>query len=104
MNKWEHIKQYQQAGAYVFMALPNQKYNAVEGGFNNSFANGDELWQWIIQHPEYQNGNVGIDLSKSNLAVVDIDKHKHNGMANILSWFKTHQIAPDTIQIGRAHV
>ena len=98
MNKWEHIKQYQQSGAYVFMALPYQKHNGIEGGFHNSFNNGDELRQWIIQHPEYQNGNVGIDLSKSNLAVVDIDKHKHNGMASILSWFKTHQIAPDTIQ------
>ena len=98
MDKWEHIRQYQQAGAYVFMALPNQKYNAVEGGFNNSFANGDELRQWITQYPEYQNGNVGIDLSKSNLVVVDIDKHEQNGMTSILSWFKTHHIAPDTLQ------
>ena len=98
VDKWDYIKQYQQAGAYVFMALPNQKYNAVEGGFNNSFANGDELRQWITQHPEYQNGNVGIDLSKSNLVVVDIDKHEQNGMASILAWFKSHNVNPDTLQ------
>ncbi|MCM6834250.1 bifunctional DNA primase/polymerase [Leuconostoc mesenteroides] len=98
MNKWEHIKQYQQAGAYVFMALPNQKYNAVEGGFNNSFDDYNDLRQWLQQYPAYHFGNVGIDLSKSNLVVVDIDKHEQNGTASILSWFKTHHIAPDTIQ------
>ena len=98
MNKWEHIKQYQQAGAYIFMALPNQKHNAVAGGFHNSFADGDELSQWITQHPEYQNGNVGIDLSKSNLVVVDIDQHEQNGMASILAWFKSHNVNPDTLQ------
>lgn len=98
MNRWEHVRQYQQAGAYVFMALPNQKFNAVEGGFNNSFNNRDDLQSWLNIYPEYYKGNVGIDLSKSNLVVVDIDKHEQNGMASILSWFKTHQIAPDTLQ------
>lgn len=98
MNKWEHIKQYQQVGAYVFMALPNQKHNAVDGGFHNSFNSGDELNTWLTQHPEYQDGNVGIDLSKSNLVVVDIDKHKHNGMKSISAWFKAHSINPETIQ------
>jgi len=98
MDKKNYIKQYQQAGAYIFMALPNQKHNAVDGGFHNSFADGDELSQWITQHPEYQNGNVGIDLSKSNLVVVDIDKHEQNGTASILSWFKSHNVNPDTLQ------
>ncbi len=98
MNKWEHIKQYQQAGAYVFMALPNQKHNGIAGGFHNSFNKWVELKDWIKRHSDYQNGNVGIDLSKSNLVVVDIDKHEHNGMASILAWFKTHHIEPDTIQ------
>ncbi|WP_349550798.1 bifunctional DNA primase/polymerase [Leuconostoc pseudomesenteroides] len=98
MDRWQHIRQYQQAGAYVFMALPNQKYNAVEGGFNNSFSSVDDLQNWIKQHPEYRGGNVGIDLSKSNLVVVDIDKHEQNGMASILSWFKSHGVNPDTLQ------
>lgn len=98
MAKWEQIKQYQQAGAYVFMALPNQKHNAVSGGYNNSFKNGDDLKHWINGHPEYQDGNVGIDLSRSNLIVVDIDKHKHNGMKSISAWFKSHDLNPETIQ------
>lgn len=98
MDKWEHIRQYQQAGAYVFMALPNQKYNAVEGGFNNSFDDYNDLRQWLQQYPAYRFGNVGIDLSKSNLVVVDIDKHDQNGMASILAWFKSHNVKPDTLQ------
>ncbi|MBZ5953713.1 bifunctional DNA primase/polymerase [Leuconostoc gasicomitatum] len=98
MNKWEHIKQYQHFGAYVFMALPNQKHNGVAGGYHNSFNNGDELQTWLAEHPDYQNGNIGIDLSKSNLVVVDIDKHKHNGMKSIGAWFKAHTINPETIQ------
>lgn len=48
MDKKNYIKQYQQAGAYVFMALPNQKHNAVDGGFHNSFDSGDELNTWLI--------------------------------------------------------
>ncbi|MEX0380873.1 bifunctional DNA primase/polymerase [Leuconostoc sp. MS02] len=98
VNKWNHIIQYQQAGAYVFMALPNQKHNGVAGGYHNSFNNGDELQAWLTQHPEYRNGNVGIDLSKSNLVIVDIDKHKHNGLKSIGAWFKAHDINPETIQ------
>ena len=98
MNRWEHVRQYQQAGAYVFMALPNQKFNAVEGGFNNSFNNRDDLQSWLNIYPEYYKGNVGIDLSKSNLVVVDIDKHEQNGMASILAWFKSHNVNPDTLQ------
>jgi hypothetical protein len=98
VDKWEHIKHYQQAGAYVFMALPHQKHNGIAGGFHNSFNKWVELKDWIKRHSDYQNGNVGIDLSKSNLVVVDIDKHEQNGMASILAWFKTHHIAPDTLQ------
>ncbi|CUW09158.1 bifunctional DNA primase/polymerase [Leuconostoc gasicomitatum] len=98
MNKWEHIKQYQHFGAYVFMALPNQKHNGVAGGYHNSFNSGDELQTWLTKHPDYQNGNIGIDLSKSNLVVVDIDKHKHNGLKSIGAWFKAHTINPETIQ------
>lgn len=98
MDKRNYIKQYQQAGDYVFMALPNQKHNAVTGGYHNSFNSEDELTAWITQHPEYQGGNVGIDLSKSNLIVIDIDKHKDNGIKNIHAWFKAHNINPETIQ------
>lgn len=98
MYKKNYINQYQQVGAYVFMALPNQKHNAVTGGYHNSFNSGDELTAWITQHPEYQGGNVGIDLSKSNLIVIDIDKHKDNGLENIKRWFKAHNINPETIQ------
>lgn len=98
VNNWLHIKKYQQAGVYVFMALPNQKHNAVVGGYHNSFNNGDELKDWLMKYPAYQNGNVGIDLSKSHLVVVDIDKHKHNGMKSIGAWFKAHDINPETIQ------
>lgn len=98
MDKKNYIKQYQQAGAYVFMALPNQKHSAVTGGYHNSFNSEDELTAWITRHPEYQGGNVGIDLSKSNLIVIDIDKHKDNGIKNIHAWFKAHNINPETIQ------
>lgn len=85
MDKWSYTKQYQQAGAYIFMALPYQKHNAVAGGFHNSFNSENELSQWISQYPEYLSGNVGIDLSKSQLVVIDIDKHKHNGMQRVLA-------------------
>ena len=104
MDKWEHVRQYQQAGAYVFMALPNQKHNGVAGGYHNSFNSGDELQTWLTQYPEYRNGNVGIDLSKSNLVIVDIDKHKHNGLKSIGAWFKAHDINPETIPVSYTHL
>ena len=98
MNRHQQIRQYMKSGAYVFMALPNQKHNAVEGGFHNSFTTLRTLDEWLYEHPEYRGGNVGIDLSKSNLVVVDIDKHDQNGMASILAWFKNHGVNPDTLQ------
>ncbi|AQN79268.1 hypothetical protein A9176_02175 [Leuconostoc garlicum] len=64
MDKWSYTKQYQQAGAYIFMALPYQKHNAVAGGFHNSFNSENELSQWISQYPEYLSGNVGCSYTK----------------------------------------
>lgn len=98
MDKWQQIAVYQSFGAYVFMALPDQKHNATPGGYHNSFNKGDELQAWLKAHPAYQNGNVGIDLSKSNLVVVDIDKHNYNGVQSIGTWLKAYNINPETIQ------
>ena len=92
-----HLQRYTEQGCFLFSALPNEKHNAEPGGFKNSFGNIDELEQWQSEHPRYKNGNVGIDLSKSPLVVLDVDKHGTNGYLALANYMNAHGLDPKSI-------
>lgn len=95
--KQVHLQRYTEQGAFLFSALPNEKHNAEPGGFKNSFGNIDELEQWQAEHPRYKNGNVGVNLSKSPLVVLDVDKHGTNGYLALANYMNAHGLDPKSI-------
>lgn len=96
-NTVKAIKSYMALGAYVFMAQPNTKYNAEEGGYKNSFNHWEELTKWLAEHPQYKGGNVGIDLDRSPLVVVDVDQHGKDGLNSLKDFLKSRSVDPATI-------
>ncbi|MBC9118631.1 bifunctional DNA primase/polymerase [Fructobacillus fructosus] len=93
--KQVHLQRYIEHGAFLFSALPNEKHNAEPGGFKNSFNSLSSLTQWQAEHPRYKDGNVGIDLSKSPLVVLDVDKHGTNGYLALANYMKAQGLSPD---------
>lgn len=91
------IKAYMGLGAYVYMALPNTKYNAEESGYKNSFNQWEELAEWLAKHPQYKGGNVGIDLDRSPLVVVDVDQHGKDGLHSLKVFLKSREVDPTAI-------
>lgn len=96
-NKVEAIKSYMGLGAFVYMALPNTKYNAEEGGYKNSFNHWEELAEWLAKHPQYKGGNVGIDLDRSPLVVVDVDQHGKDGLHSLKDFLNRRKVDPATL-------
>ncbi|KMK53855.1 hypothetical protein FEFB_04530 [Fructobacillus sp. EFB-N1] len=96
-NTVKAIKSYMGLGAYVYMALPNTKYNAEEGGYKNSFNHWEELAEWLAKHPQYKGGNVGIDLDRSPLVVVDVDQHGKDGLHSLKDFLQSRAVDPATI-------
>ncbi len=96
-NTVKAIKSYMVLGAYVYMALPNTKYNAEEGGYKNSFNQWEELAEWLEEHPEYKGGNVGINLDRSPLVVVDVDQHGKDGLHSLKTFLQSRAVDPATI-------
>ncbi|CAH1849987.1 MULTISPECIES: bifunctional DNA primase/polymerase [Convivina] len=97
-NQLAVIQSYLDLGAYVFMALPNSKHNATEGGYKNSFNRLADLRAWVADHPQYKGGNIGIDLDKSPLIVIDMDKHTGNGVQSLGQYFKSNGVDPESLQ------
>ncbi|MBS9336080.1 bifunctional DNA primase/polymerase [Fructobacillus papyrifericola] len=96
-NKVEAIKSYMALGAYVFMALPNTKYNSEDGGYKNSFNHWEALAEWLAEHPQYKGGNVGIDLDRSPLVVVDVDQHGKDGLHSLKDFLNRQGVDSATI-------
>ncbi|CAK1245107.1 hypothetical protein R54839_PPFHFPJH_01079 [Fructobacillus fructosus] len=92
-----HLQYYTEQGVFLFSALPNEKHNAEPGGFKNSFGNIGDLEQWQAEHPRYKDGNVGVDLSKSPLVVLDVDKHGTNGYLALANYMNAHGLDPKSI-------
>ncbi|CAH1853103.1 bifunctional DNA primase/polymerase [Convivina intestini] len=95
--KQVHLQRFIEQGAFLFSALPNEKHNAEPGGFKNSFNSLEGLTEWQTEHPRYKNGNVGVDLSKSPLVVLDVDKHGTNGYLALSHYMKAQGISPEKL-------
>lgn len=98
VNQLAIIQSYLELGAYLFMALPNSKHNATEGGYKNSFNRLADLQAWVATHPQYKDGNIGIDLDKSPLIVIDMDKHTGNGVQSLGQYLKANSVDPESLQ------
>ncbi|GAO99217.1 bifunctional DNA primase/polymerase [Fructobacillus ficulneus] len=91
------IKALMKMGAYIYIAQPNTKYNKEEGGHKNSFNHWEDLEEWLAWHPQYEGGNIGIDLDRSPFVVVDVDQHSANGLQSLKDYLKRQQVSPEVI-------
>lgn len=76
MNRLEQTIKMVQRGLYVYPIVPNGKQPIKDYSYLKATKDIVEIESWFRQEP---NINIGINLSKSNLVVVDIDNH-HNDL------------------------
>ena len=76
MNRLNQVIEMVQRGLYVYPIVPNGKQPIRNYSYLKATQDIAEIESWFRQEP---NINIGINLSKSNLVVVDIDNH-HNDL------------------------
>ena len=76
MNRLEQTIKMAQAGLYVYPIIPNGKQPIKNYSYLKATKDIELIESWFRQEP---NINIGINLSKSGLVVVDIDNH-HNDL------------------------
>ena len=75
MDRLEQTIKIAQAGLYVYPIIPNGKQPIRNYSYLKATQDIAEIESWFRQEP---NINIGINLSKSNLVVVDIDNHNND--------------------------
>lgn len=75
MNRLEQTIKMAQAGLYVYPIIPNGKQPIKNYSYLKATKDIELIESWFRQEP---NINIGINLSKSNLIVVDIDNHNND--------------------------
>ena len=84
MNRLNQVIKMVRAGLYVYPIIPNGKQPIRNYSYLKATQDIAEIESWFRQEP---NINIGINLSKSNLVVVDIDNH-HNDLQTPLQSLK----------------
>ena len=84
MNRLNQVIEMVRAGLYVYPIVPNGKQPIKNYSYLKATQDIAEIESWFRQEP---NINIGINLSKSNLVVVDIDNH-HNDLQTPLQSLK----------------
>ena len=75
MNRLEQTIKMAQAGLYVYPIIPNGKQPIKNYSYLKATKDIELIESWFRQEPDI---NIGINLSKSNLIVVDIDNHNND--------------------------
>lgn len=75
-NRLNQVIEMVQRGLYVYPIVPNGKQPIKDYSYLKATKDIELIESWFRQEP---NINIGINLSKSNLVVVDIDNH-HNDL------------------------
>jgi hypothetical protein len=72
---------YAQQGYYIFPCIPKAKSPLTKNGFKDATTDPVQIKKWWKKWP---NANIGLVLDKSNLLVVDLDRHAKDkdGIAN----------------------
>src|SRR5699024_8167429 len=82
MNRLDQVIEMVQRGLYVYPIVPNGKQPIKNYSYLKATQDIALIESWFRQEP---NINIGIDLSKSNLVVVDIDNHNNDLQAPLQS-------------------
>ena len=76
MNRLNQVIEMVRAGLYVYPIVPNGKQPIRDYSYLKATQNIALIKRWFMDEP---NINIGLNLAKSNLIVVDIDNH-HNDL------------------------
>ena len=76
MNRLNQVIKMVRAGLYVYPIIPNGKQPIRNYSYLKATQDIAEIESWFEHEP---NINIGLNLAKSNLIVVDIDNH-HNDL------------------------
>lgn len=82
MNRLEQTIKMAQAGLYVYPIIPNGKQPIRNYSYLKATQDIAEIERWFMDEP---NINIGLNLAKSNLIVVDIDNHNNDLQAPLQS-------------------
>lgn len=82
MEKLNQVIKMVQRGLYVYPIVPNGKQPIKNYSYLKATKDIELIESWFRQEP---NINIGINLSKSNLIVVDIDNHNNDLQAPLQS-------------------
>ena len=75
MNRLEQTIKMAQAGLYVYPIIPNGKQPIKDYSYLKATQDINLIKSWFEHEP---NINIGLNLAKSNLIVVDIDNHNND--------------------------
>ena len=82
MNRLEQTIKMAQAGLYVYPIIPNGKQPIRNYSYLKATQDIALIKRWFMDEP---NINIGLNLAKSNLIVVDIDNHNNDLQAPLQS-------------------
>lgn len=100
MNRLNQVIKMAQAGLYVYPIIPNGKQPIRNYSYLKATQDITLIESWFRQEP---NINIGINLSKSNLIVVDIDNH-HNDLQTPLQSLKNlgYNLPSDYVELTQS--
>lgn len=100
MNRLNQVIKMAQAGLYVYPIVPNGKQPIKNYSYLKATQDIAEIESWFEHEP---NINIGINLSKSNLIVVDIDNH-HNDLQTPLQSLKNlgYNLPSDYVELTQS--
>lgn len=82
MNRLDQVIEMVQRGLYVYPIVPNGKQPIKDYSYLKASQDITLIKRWFMDEP---NINIGLNLAKSNLIVVDIDNHNNNLQAPLQS-------------------
>lgn len=100
MNRLNQVIKMVRAGLYVYPIVPNGKQPIKNYSYLKATQDIELIKSWFKHEP---NINIGINLSKSNLVVVDIDNH-HNDLNTPLQSLKNlgYNLPSDYVELTQS--
>ena len=100
MNRLNQVIKMVRAGLYVYPIIPNGKQPIRNYSYLKATQDIELIKSWFRQEP---NINIGLNLAKSNLVVVDIDNH-HNDLQAPLQSLKNlgYKLPSDYIELTQS--
>lgn len=91
MNRFKAVLSMVNRGLYVYPVVPNSKQPIKNYSYLKATQDINLIKTWFSDEP---NINIGVNLSKSRLLVVDIDNHNNDLMTSLKSLYNLGYILP----------